>query len=214
MKKLAACIAVSASIIMGAGCTSESGADSLQGKASSDPFQEGVHYRVMSEGVTDLNADVTKFFWFGCPHCNELRGPFRAWADQNPEVTTQDVHSTISKRWDQDHMIFQVIQNRGYGHRATDAVYDYIHEDKAAHGDLVSYLKRQGIPVEKSHFDLSEVEYRSYVENIAEVARMEKKIGAIGVPYLVVKGKYLVLNQAYESYDQMLEGTKWLIENK
>lgn len=215
MKRSILPIVICSAFLVTTGCTDKNEKTAKNKEStSSEKIQEGVHYRVIEADLDDLTADVTKFFWFGCSHCNNFRGPFDQWVSENPEFTTENIHSTLSNQWMQDHVLFQIIQDKDYGKEAVDAVYDYIHEDKGESGDLITYLEKKGVPVQKSDFNIDEKQKEIYTENIAKVSGMERKIKAQGVPYVVVKGEYLMLNQGFDSYEDMMEGTKWLIENK
>lgn len=178
-------------------------------------LKEGEHFRDLGEQVEGLTADVTRFYWFGCPHCNALRGPFDEWLSANPMIKTENVHSVISRGWVKDAILAGVLGDHNYPKAAFDAVYDFRNAPADSSSDVVDILNRAGVEgVDSDHFDLSKDEIADHVSRINETKSMEKRIGAAGVPYLVVKGRYLVLNSGFSSYREMLKGTKWLIDNK
>lgn len=177
-------------------------------------YEEGVHYKKLEKPIEELNADVTNFFWFGCSHCNEFRKHLSEWQKENQTITVEKVHSTISKGWIKDKVLYQIIKDNEYESNGLHATYDYFHERKGKNVDLVDFLNMKGINAKDEHFNISKEKQKEYVEKIRNTSEMERKIGALGVPYVLVKGEYLVINTGFNSYEEMLEGVKWILKNK
>lgn len=54
-------------------------------KDSDKPFQEGVHYRVLSQYPQSKTKQVAMFFSSACPHCYKFDKMLEPWASERPD---------------------------------------------------------------------------------------------------------------------------------
>ena len=177
-------------------------------------YEEGVHYKDLGSRIEMLNSDVTTFFWFQCPHCNNIRSPLSTWLSENPDVSSQKIHSLISEAWVQDQMLYQALKKRGIFEESFDPIFDHIHGDGQSQKGILDILEDSGINAEKEIFDFSKEEKEEMMRNVKKITEMEKRIGATGVPYIVVDGKFLLKNSSFSSYEEMMHAVGWILENK
>lgn len=177
-------------------------------------YEEGIHFKYLDERIEILDSDVTVFFWFQCPHCNTIREPMAKWLSDNPGVTSEKIHSLISKSWIQDQMLYQALKKRGIFTEAFNPMFDHIHGGSGEKKGIKDILQSAGVNVDDTTFVFTEQEKKDMMSNVEIIADAERKIGALGVPYLVVKGRYLIKNSAFSSYDEMFHAVGWILENK
>lgn len=159
-------------------------------------FVEGQHYSVLSHPVEEpqLQQYLTKYFWLGCPHCQNFEPLLKAYLDANPQVTLVRKHPALGERWAIDASIFYGLQLNGNA-QLIDALFDLYRQtriEKSALPDLNTinaFLQQHNI--DPAQF--SEQLKADKILNAMEQANREMLDNRIsGVPTVVVKGKYLV----------------------
>lgn len=164
-------------------------------------YQQGVHYDVVAEKAT-TKPEVLEFFSFYCPHCKAFE-PFAQALDKNlPEgvkltkhhvdflrVAPPELQQSLAKA-------YVVAKNAGKGDQIADAIFDYLHNQRAAFNneqDIRSLLVVNDIPamlVDSGMVNpavVAEVtEMKKSQEHYTEAKVLQ------GVPMLLVNGKYQV----------------------
>lgn len=159
-------------------------------------FTEGQHYSVLSHPVVEpqLQQYLTKYFWLGCPHCQNFEPILKGYLDANPQVSLVRKHPALGERWAVDASIFYGLQLNGHEHLvdALFAMYRQTRIEKNALPDLNTinaFLLQHNI--DPAQF--SEQLKADKIINAMEQANREMLDNRIsGVPTVVVKGKYLV----------------------
>lgn len=208
-------VVLGATIFLG-GCSTES--DDKASTKKDDQFEgvvyeEGIHYRKVDGVDSSLDADVTTFFWFQCPHCESLREPLNKWENQNPNITSEKKHSLISESWVNDYMLYEALNKRGIFDEAYNPLFEHIHSNNSGKRTILEILNDAGVEVNEKTFEFTDLEKKEMSENAKKTKDIEKSIGAMGVPYMVVKGEYLLLNKSFSSYEEMLDAAEWVVEN-
>ena len=161
----------------------------------SDGLTEGKDYTILaSPQPTDGSGkiEVLEFFWYGCPHCDNLHPHIKAWLKNKPEdVSFRYVPTIFRPSWVPGAKIFYAIEAIKATDILHDKVFDAIHRDKIDLNKepiLFGWVEKQGIDREKF-----EKTYRSFsVQNqVARSTQMSRQYQLTGTPSVVVGGKYL-----------------------
>jgi protein dithiol oxidoreductase (disulfide-forming) len=136
--------------------------------------------------------EVIEFFWYGCPHCNDLNPYLNAWLKKKPkDVEFRYVPGIFRESWVPGAKVFFALETTGDLQRLNDKVYEAIHLDNINAGDdkaLIDWVVKQGVDRKKF-----EDAYNSFStqSNVKRAEQMAKEYQLTGVPALVVDGKYL-----------------------
>ena len=77
--------------------------------------------------------EVLEFFWYGCPHCNALQPPLRAWLRQKPaDVDFKRVPAVFDNSWLPLTWAYYALEAMGDAEKLHDDVFAAIHETEAA----------------------------------------------------------------------------------
>ncbi|SAL14598.1 thiol:disulfide interchange protein DsbA/DsbL [Caballeronia humi] len=191
MKKQFSALAVSLGIVIGS-----IGAIGAMNAAHASPAAPvaGTDYSVL-QAAQPVNAagkiEVTEFFWYGCPHCNEFEPYLEAWIKkQGPDVVFKRVPVAFRDDFIPHSKMYHALDALGVVEKVTPAVFNEIHVKKnylltpQAQAD---FLATQGVD-KKKYMDA----YNSFSTQSA-VQRDTKLLSDYkieGVPTLIVQGKY------------------------
>jgi thiol:disulfide interchange protein DsbA len=77
------------------------------------------------------NVEVLEFFWYGCPHCNDLQPALRAWLKKKPaDVSFRSLPAAFDESWLQLARTFYAIDALGEHDRLHAEVFNAIHKDR------------------------------------------------------------------------------------
>lgn len=156
---------------------------------------EGKDYKRLATPQPTENSDKTEvieFFWYGCPHCNDLHPHLKSWLENKPDdVNFRYVPAIFRANWMPAAKTFYAMESLGLTRQLNDKLYQAIHRDKidlSKEPTLFAWIEKQGI--ERGKFVNA---YNSFtVQNQANrAAQMTKQYQITGVPALVVDGVYL-----------------------
>lgn len=176
--------------------------------ASAAPLVEGQHYEVLPEAVEtrvdEGQIEVTEAFWYGCPHCYNLEDPLNAWVAEQPEdVVFQRLPATMGGDWNQHAMAFYAAQELGILDAVHEDFFDAIHENGrrlTEVDDIAAFFADYGVSEEEAREALTSFGVKSQVNQAH--ARM-RAMRLMGVPALIVDGRYLVTPSSAGSLDNM-----------
>jgi protein dithiol oxidoreductase (disulfide-forming) len=137
-------------------------------------------------------VEVIEFFWYGCPHCNDLNPYLSSWLKKKPkEVEFRYVPAIFRDSWIPAAKLFYALEASGNLERLNDKVYEAIHLENINPGDekaLIDWVVKQGVDRKKF-----EDAYRSFSvqSKVTRAQQMTKDYQISGVPAVVVDGKYL-----------------------
>jgi len=155
----------------------------------------GRDYRVLASPQPTTNGariEVLEFFWYGCPHCNNLQAPLSAWLKRKPaDVEFKRMPAVFQDSWIPLTRAYFTIEALGLVDRLHHDVFAAIHEKKLRLQDpavLFDWVAKQGIDREK--FAQT---YNSFaVQTRAQRARdITSRYDIPGTPAVVVDGRYL-----------------------
>jgi thiol:disulfide interchange protein DsbA len=191
MKKQFSALAVSLGIAIGS-----IGAIGAMNAAHASPAApvSGTDYSVL-QAAQPVNAagkiEVTEFFWYGCPHCNEFEPYLEAWIKkQGPDVVFKRVPVAFRDDFIPHSKMYHALDALGVAEKVTPAVFNEIHVKKnylltpQAQAD---FLKTQGVDPKKYMDAYNSFSTQSAVQRDAKLLQ-DYKID--GVPTIVVQGKY------------------------
>ncbi|MDT8363279.1 MAG: thiol:disulfide interchange protein DsbA/DsbL [Nitrosomonas sp.] len=167
----------------------------LLSSATQAQMVEGKDYiRLATQQPTEdkEKIEVIEFFWYGCPHCNDLHPHLKNWLENKPEdVNFRYVPAIFRANWMPAAKTFYAMESLDLTKQLNDKLYHAIHRDKidlSKEPTLFAWIEKQGI--ERSKFVNA---YNSFtVQNQASrAAQMTKQYQVTGVPALVVNGTYL-----------------------
>ena len=177
---------------------------------------EGTDYAVLTQPRptdSDGKIEVLEFFWYGCPHCNELHPRIKTWLKQKPkDVNFRYVPAIFRSNWIPGAKTFYALEALGETDRLHDKVYEAIHRDKidlTKDEVLFDWMAKQGID-RKKFVDV----YNSFaVQNQASRStHMSKDYGLTGVPAVVVDGRYLTSGRMGSTPEDTIRTMDELIE--
>jgi thiol:disulfide interchange protein DsbA len=135
--------------------------------------------------------EVTEFFWYGCPHCNEFNPYLEAWIKkQGPDVVFKRVPVAFRDDFIPHSRMYHALDALGLAEKLTPVVFNEIHVNKdylLTPEDQQKFLAKNGVDPKK-YMDA----YNSFSTQ-SEIQRDKKMLDDYkidGVPTLAVQGKY------------------------
>ncbi|HEY1610081.1 MAG TPA: thiol:disulfide interchange protein DsbA/DsbL [Paraburkholderia sp.] len=155
----------------------------------------GKDYLVLSPAQpVDVPAgkiEVTEFFWYGCPHCNEFNPYLEAWIKkQGPDVVFNRVPVAFRDDFIPHSKMYHALDALGLAQKLTPAIFNEIHVNKdylLTPEDQAKFLAKNGVDPKK-YMDA----YNSFSTQ-SDIQRDKKLLDDYkidGVPTLAVQGKY------------------------
>ncbi len=189
----------------------------LPGLASAQSLVEGEHYEVLPEPletrVDEGQIAVTEAFWYGCPHCYDLEEPLNAWVAEQPEdVSFQRMPATMGGDWNTHAFAFYAAQQLGILDDLHDDFFHAIHEEGRSLNDadaIAAFFSDYGVSEEDAKEALGSFGVKGEVNQAH--ARM-RQMQLMGVPALIVDGRYLVTPSSAGSLANMPQIAGALVE--
>lgn len=158
--------------------------------------------------------EVIEFFSYACPHCNEFHPLLDAWAAKLPkDVVLRRVPITFHRLpWERLSRIYYALEALGEVERLNGAVFKAIHEERANFNSdeaVVAWAAKQGLDGKKFGDVLASFSVQS---KVAQADQESGRARIQGVPALVVDGRWLLVNQAAGSNEELLRRADQLID--
>ena len=178
---------------------------------------EGEHYEVLPEPletrVDEGQIAVTEAFWYGCPHCYNLEEPLNAWVAEQPEdVSFRRMPATMGGDWNTHAFAFYAAQQLGILDDLHDDFFHAIHEEGRSLNDadaIAAFFSDYGVSEEDAKEALGSFGVKGEVNQAH--ARM-RQMRLMGVPALIVDGRYLVTPSSAGSLANMPQIAGALVE--
>ncbi|WP_110642093.1 thiol:disulfide interchange protein DsbA/DsbL [Salinicola sp. CPA57] len=178
---------------------------------------EGQDYQVVDEPMkTDVPADqieVTEVFWYGCPHCYALEKPLNEWVDQLPnDVTFDRMAAPLGKVWEQHATAFYAARQLGIEDEMRQDFMDAIHKGGKRLTDkdeIAEFFTSYGVSKDEALKALDSFGVKSEIQQASAKMRGYK---LMGVPDLIVDGRYVVTPNSAGSLENMPKIASALIE--
>jgi len=181
-------------------------------------FVEGEHYVVLDRPVPTRDSskvEVVEMFSYGCPHCYEFETSIKAWSKQQPG--------------DVDFWVFPAVWNKsmelyaGAFYAARELkVAEKIHQPLFAaivieqksirnESDLAEFFAKHGVDKKAFTEALNSTVVKTSVKHAEERVRLYKPVG---VPEIIVNGKYRVDRMRAGGLTEMLAVTEYLVNKE
>ena len=185
--------------------------------ASADNLVEGQHYEKLPEPVKtqaeEGQVEVTEVFWYGCPHCYNLQRSVTDWYETlDEDVKVVHMPATMGGDWNTHAALFYAAEALGIREEAHADIFNAIHEEgqRLNNADSIArFLSQYGVSEDEVRQALDAFGVKSQVNQAH--ARM-RTMRRMGVPALVVDGRYLVTPSSAGSLENMPQVADALIE--
>jgi len=181
----------------------------------SEGFTEGLDYKVLpSIQPTESKGkiEVIEFFWYACPHCNELEPDIEAWIKrQKKDVVFKRVPIAFREDFLPHSQIFYALDAMGKEAEYTPKVMKAIHVDRKQmlkEDEIMTWVGSVGLDV-----NAFSAAYKSFT--VITKAKTANTIGSAyrvdGVPTIAVQGKYITSPSIAGTKTRAIETLDYLV---
>ncbi|WP_447530320.1 thiol:disulfide interchange protein DsbA/DsbL [Vreelandella sp. TE19] len=189
----------------------------LSAGVSAQDVVEGQDYTLLENPVAtvadDANVEVTEVFWFGCPHCYALQEPVNEWYETlDDDVEIIKMPATMGGNWNTHATAFYAAQSLGIEEDLHEDFFDAIHQNGQSltdEDDIAAFFANYGVSEDEAKKALNSFPVRS--ETNRANSRM-REMRLMGVPALIVDGRYVVTPSSAGGLDNMPVIAEALIE--
>jgi thiol:disulfide interchange protein DsbA len=161
---------------------------------------------------TGERIEVIEFFWYGCPHCNNLQPALEGWLKRKPaDVELRRIPAVFRDSWVNHARIYYTLEALGELPRLHQTVYRTIHteEDRLlTPGAAAEWAVRNGIDAARWNAAFNAPEMQTKVQQSVSLTRA---YSVPGTPSLVVDGRYLTSSGMAESMPAVIKTLEALI---
>ena len=171
------------------------------------PLRQKVEYDLIAPQPTATGdrIEVVEFFWYGCPHCNNLQSHLEGWLKRKPaDVELRRVPAVFRESWIPHARVYYTLEALGEVGRLHQAVYRAIHAEKQSlmtPEAIAAWASRNGIEPARWNAAYNSPEIDRKVE---ESKKHTIAYAIEGTPSLVVDGRYLTSSGKAESMPQVI----------
>lgn len=163
--------------------------------AQGKPFQAGDDYLVVKPAApVDAPAgkiEVVEFFWYSCPHCNELEPTLEAWIKRLPaDVVMRRVPIAFQDSFIPQQRLYYALEAMGLVEKLHSKVFAAIHVERQRldkDDAIVAWVVSQG--VDKTKF-MQQFNSFSVVTKSKKATLLQNAYSVEGVPALGVAGRF------------------------
>ena len=188
---------------------------SLSAFAAPEEAFEGHDYTRVSVPqpvATGKKIEVLEFFWYRCPHCNQLEPGLDAWLKKLPkDAQIRRVPAVFRDDWMPGAKIYYTLEQLGQLNRLHRKVFDAYHVENVNLNDpavLGGWIAKQGINRGKFESIYNSFSTQS---KAMQGARLASTYGVMGVPAFIVDGKYATSESMTGSEPRLFEVLDQLI---
>ncbi|PWW39036.1 thiol:disulfide interchange protein DsbA/DsbL [Chromohalobacter israelensis] len=168
----------------------------------------GEDYTVLDEPVkTEVpegKIEVNEVFWYGCPHCYALEAPLNAWVGELPDdVVFQRIPATMGETWTKHARAFYAAKELGIQEDMHSDFFDAIHEQGqrlTEPDDIAEFFTQYGVSKDEALEALDSFGVKSQLNQASAKMRGYQ---IMGVPALVVDGRYVITPSSAGALDNM-----------
>ena len=162
--------------------------------------------------ATGNRIEVIEFFWYGCPHCNNLQPPLEAWLKRKPaDVELRRIPAVFRESWMNHARMFYTLEALGELPRLHQAVYRAIHaenETLSSAASAAAWAARHGIESGRWNAAWNSAEVEKKLQNSRNLTRA---YDVPGTPSLVVDGRWLTSSGMVEAMPDVIRNLDALI---
>jgi thiol:disulfide interchange protein DsbA len=164
----------------------------------SQTFEEGVHYRALSNPLNVSIPDgkvglIQEFFWYGCIHCYNLDPAVVQFKEQMPDsLAFEEVPATFSEIHELHARLFYAWQFLGMPEQTHQAIYDEVfvsNNNLRNERAVVQFMTQQGADADELQRMMNSFTVQTKVraaQNLTAGAQVR------GTPSVLVNGRYMV----------------------
>lgn len=171
------------------------------------PLRAEIDYRLIRTQPVSVTSgiEVIDFFWYGCPHCNNLQPTLEKWISRKPaDVTIRRIPAVLRDSWAPHARIYYTLEALGEVDRLHQQVYRSYHVEELhmSKPEVMSeWAVRHGIARDRWDAAYASAAVTSKVEQAAILTRM---YGIDGTPSLVINGHYLTSGNMAGTIEQLV----------
>ncbi|MFN7086468.1 MAG: thiol:disulfide interchange protein DsbA/DsbL [Burkholderiales bacterium] len=136
--------------------------------------------------------EVLEFFWYGCPHCNNLQPALNAWLKRKPaDVDFRRVPAVFQDSWVPLTKVFYALEAMGLLEKLHHDVFAAVHEQKIRLQDpkiLFDWIATKGVDRQKFIDTYNSFAVQGRTQRSIDMTR---NYDIPGTPALVIDGRYL-----------------------
>jgi thiol:disulfide interchange protein DsbA len=136
--------------------------------------------------------ELLEFFWYGCPHCNNLQPPLSVWLKRKPaDVEFKRVPAVFQDSWMPLTKAYLTIEAMGLVDKLHHDVFSAIHEQKIRLQDtkvLFDWVAKHGVDRQKFIDTYNSFAVQSRAQRSVDMTR---NYDIPGTPALAIDGRYL-----------------------
>ncbi|WP_211830201.1 thiol:disulfide interchange protein DsbA/DsbL [Kistimonas asteriae] len=187
-------------------------------QAQADEYRAGQQYKVLKEAVsveqTDGKIEVDTIFWYGCPHCYDLEKLIPAWKKTlSADVDVVKTPVIFGRPWQPHAQLFYTLEEMGLDETANTAIFEAVQKegkrlDKPA--DMADFLNE--------HFKVNKETFLKTYDSFGVRNQSQKAYAKVrgaqlmGVPALIIDGRYVVDPQSAGGLEEMLKVADALVD--
>jgi protein dithiol oxidoreductase (disulfide-forming) len=162
--------------------------------------------------LTGGRIEVVEFFWYGCPHCNNLQPSLEGWLKRKPsDVELRRIPAIFRESWVPHARLYYTLEALGEVGRLHQAVYRAIHAERESlltAAATADWAGRNGIEASRwlAAYNSPEVERR-----VQEARALTRAYSIAGTPSLVVDSRYVTSSGMAESMPAVITTLDGLI---
>jgi thiol:disulfide interchange protein DsbA len=179
-------------------------------------LREGKDYRLVPTPQPVANPakiEVLEFFWYACPHCNDVQPALRKWkATMAKDVEFRVMPAVFRANWEPLAKTYYALEAMGIESRLRDKIFQAIHADQINLSDekiLMDWMAKQGVDRQKFADAYNAFAMQS---KIARSRQAGRDYDIHGTPTLVVDGKYITSPAMVGGNDAVIPVLNELIE--
>lgn len=188
------------------------------GQAHAADWQEGTHYKKLDTPVrvdSEAGVEVAEVFWYGCPHCYNLKPLAESWEAQAPDyVDYVRIPAALGRSWEPHAKAFYALEAMGSLDKLHDALFEALagqHRPLNDGESLAKFVEGYGVNGD---------EFLNNYNGFGVNARMQQAQAKIrgarvtGTPTMLINGKYTTSASMAGSLEAMLEVVDYLVEKE
>jgi thiol:disulfide interchange protein DsbA len=183
-----------------------------------EPFIAGQHYIVLDKPITtrdNSKIEVVEMFSYGCPHCYEFEPFIKQWAEsQAKDVDFWFFPAVWNKPMELFARAFYVAQDLNVEQKIHLPLFSAIaveHKLISNETELANFFAK--FNVDKKAF-IKAYKSKKVVDQVEQAKIRVENYKPVGVPELVINGKYRVDRMHAGGLKEMLEVAEFLINNE
>ena len=181
--------------------------------AAAVEYKEGTHYTIIRDTVSST-PEITSFFSFYCQHCYQFSQSeipkIKAGLPEGVSFKQVQVAAVGGKIGEDMSKAYAIAQLLHVDDVMEAALFQAVHEEGVRFtglDDIKSVFVRNGVNADD--FDAAAHSFM-VSSKVAQMDRAVSDANIVGVPTLIVNGKYRVETGAIKSYDEMRKLTYYL----